>query len=219
MWPDDMGALPSKSAAQRFLYDHEVSRDRVILAAAARLFFARGYDAVGVDEIGAAAGVTGPAIYRHFAGKEDILTTLFDSAMDRLLQLAGPQADDPEAELDALIHAQVAFAVEDCELLSIYAREDRSLSPEVRRRLHRRQGQYVDRWIDALGRCHPGHDEAKLRATAHAMIGLVLSMAYWPRSLLNTPGLREHVHALVLEGVSALGNRTPFVPSAGDRQH
>lgn len=183
-----------------------VSRDQVILAAAARLFYARGYDAVGVDEIGAAAGVTGPAIYRHFDGKEDVLIALFDSAMDRLLQLAGPHEDDPHAELDALIEAQIAFAVEDQELLSIYAREDRSLSPNARRRLHRRQRLYVDRWVDALGRCYPHHQEVELTATAHAMIGLILSMVYWPRSVLDAPELRAQVRSLVLEGVNALAD-------------
>ena len=62
-------------------------RDRAILDSAKRLFYERGYDGVGVDEIGAASGVTGPAIYRHFTGKEEILATLFDEAMVRLREL------------------------------------------------------------------------------------------------------------------------------------
>jgi AcrR family transcriptional regulator len=185
-----------------------MSRDKAILAAASQLFYARGYDAVSVDEIGAAAGVTGPAIYRHFDGKEEILTTLFDSAMDRLLQLAGRPEDDPRAELDALIEAQIAFALDDRELLSIYAREDRSLTPQARRRLHRRERQYVDRWIGALERCHPESEEAELVVAAHAMIGLVLSVANWPESVLRTPGLRELLHALALDGARTFEGRT-----------
>src|SRR3712207_7203981 len=49
------------------------SRREQILQAAAQLFAERGSRAVGVDDVGAAVGVTGPAIYRHFAGKDAML--------------------------------------------------------------------------------------------------------------------------------------------------
>jgi AcrR family transcriptional regulator len=69
-----------------------MARDRDILRVAERLFYERGYGAVGVDLIGAEAGVTGPAIYSHFRGKADILAALFDEAMDRMLALARNRA-------------------------------------------------------------------------------------------------------------------------------
>ena len=47
-----------------------------ILAAAVKLFHERGYHATGMDDIGAEAGISGPAIYRHFKGKEEILEVL-----------------------------------------------------------------------------------------------------------------------------------------------
>ena len=47
--------------------------------AALNLFSEKGYAAVGVDEIGAAAGVKGPAIYHYFKGKEAILTELLNT--------------------------------------------------------------------------------------------------------------------------------------------
>lgn len=62
-----------------------MERDERILEAAEMLFFERGFDGVGVDEIGQAAGVSGSAIYRHFQGKNEILATLFDRAIDALL--------------------------------------------------------------------------------------------------------------------------------------
>ena len=40
-----------------------------ILEAAAGLVAERGYHEVGMTDIGAAAGITGSAIYRHFDGK------------------------------------------------------------------------------------------------------------------------------------------------------
>ena len=56
-------------------------RREQILAAAANLFLSRGYGAVGIDSIGAAAGISGPAIYRHFRGKHDILQALLHDAV------------------------------------------------------------------------------------------------------------------------------------------
>ena len=41
-----------------------------LLSAAERLFAERGFLAVRLEDIGAAAGVSGPAIYRHFPNKE-----------------------------------------------------------------------------------------------------------------------------------------------------
>ncbi|MBS2080005.1 helix-turn-helix domain-containing protein, partial [Mycobacterium tuberculosis] len=40
-----------------------------LLSAAERLFAERGFLAVRLEDIGAAAGVSGPAIYRHFPSK------------------------------------------------------------------------------------------------------------------------------------------------------
>lgn len=55
-----------------------ICKKEKIMDAALNLFSEKGYAAVGVDEIGAAAGVKGPAIYHYFRGKEAILTELID---------------------------------------------------------------------------------------------------------------------------------------------
>ena len=59
-----------------------ISRREVIVTAAADLFARSGYAAVGMDDIGAAAGVTGPAIYRHFDSKAAVLAAVFDRIID-----------------------------------------------------------------------------------------------------------------------------------------
>lgn len=184
-----------------------MTRDRAILDAAARLFYARGFHGVGVDEIGVAAGVTGPAIYRHFRNKDEILATLFDQAMDRLLQLAGPRREDPWEELRALVRAQAEFALRDRELLSVYSREDRSLAEPSRRRLHRRQRQHVERWVDTLARCYPKRGKDELTSAAYAMIGLLLSLVHWPREARAMEDLEGLLEQLVEGGLSALDER------------
>jgi AcrR family transcriptional regulator len=111
-----------------------MARHQEILRVAERLFYERGYGAVGVDLIGAESGVTGPAIYSHFSGKAEILAALFDGAMDRMLVLAGPVRDDPVDELRHLAKQHAQFVLENRELLTVYTREDRALPDEARRR-------------------------------------------------------------------------------------
>lgn len=194
-----------------------MSRDRNILQAAARLFYERGFDAVGVDEIGARAGVTGPAIYRHFSGKDEILATLFDEAMDRLLVQVGTPVRNPQAELDHLIRAHAEFALSDRELISVYAREDRSLAEPFRRRIHRRQRQYVERWIEVLRRCYPDRSDDELTSAAYAAIGLLVSVAHWPRAALQTEGLVDLLAAVVMGGLSALAESDRAPAKAASR--
>ena len=62
-----------------------VPRREQLLEAAAVLFAERGYHAVGIDDIGAAAGISGPGVYRHFAGKQALLAALCERALHRML--------------------------------------------------------------------------------------------------------------------------------------
>src|SRR3982751_3946761 len=61
------------------------SRRDEILEIAVGLFAARGYHGVSMDDIGAAAGVTGPALYHHFAGKEAMLAAALIPVSEGLL--------------------------------------------------------------------------------------------------------------------------------------
>src|SRR5919109_1419120 len=53
-----------------------------LIAAAARLFAARGYYAVTVDDLGEALGISGPALYRHFSSKQALLVAVFDQVIE-----------------------------------------------------------------------------------------------------------------------------------------
>src|SRR5918999_5940164 len=59
-------------------------RKERILASATSLFEENGFHGAGIDDIAAAAGVTGPAIYRHFKNKDAVLVALFDRLAERL---------------------------------------------------------------------------------------------------------------------------------------
>lgn len=145
-------------------------RRELLLDAAADLFAARGYHAVGIDDIGAAAGISGPGVYRHFAGKQALLEDLCDRAMTRMLDGAlslskGTTSDGP---LEALVDLHVEFAVGERALLGVWAREQRALSDDVRRSLRTRQREYERAWAEVAGRLRDdlGADEVRVAVTS-----------------------------------------------------
>jgi AcrR family transcriptional regulator len=60
--------------------DRSAATTRLILDTARGLFAAQGYEAVSIDMIAAAAGVTKGACYHHFASKRDLFERVIDEA-------------------------------------------------------------------------------------------------------------------------------------------
>ena len=93
-----------------------------ILNCALELFAARGYDAVGVQEIVEAAGITKPTLYHYFGSKQGLLKTLVDGYAEPFYQAVSQAADyhpsnpwgrgDLPGTLTALARAYFKFAVE-----------------------------------------------------------------------------------------------------------
>jgi AcrR family transcriptional regulator len=183
-----------------------VARDRQILDAAAALFYEKGFHGVGVDEIGKQVGISGPALYRHFAGKDEILATLFNEAMDELISATASVFDDPHRDLERLIRHHVEFSVTHRHLVNVYQREDRSLVEPWRRHFDRRMRQYASRWEATLRRCFPDASDQHIAAGTQAALGLIHSVAYWPTKLVRgDDDLPDFLCRLVTEGLSTLG--------------
>jgi AcrR family transcriptional regulator len=155
------------------------SRREQILRAAARLFAERGSRAVGMDDIGAAVGVTGPAIYRHFAGKDAMLAEMLVRISEFLLAGGSERVTDagadPAAQLRALIAFQVDFALDNPALITVQDRDLGSLPDAEAAQVRRLQRRYVEVWVTVLARLHPTADAATCRARAHAVFGLINS--------------------------------------------
>ncbi len=151
-------------------------RREQILHSAAALFAERGFHAVGVDDIGAAAGISGPGVYRHFAGKQAVLESLVDRAMTQMLDGATAitdRRDEPRVTLEALVDLHVRFAVEQRSLIGVWVRESRSLSDDVRRSLRGRMRAYEQTWHQVLAAVRPGlaaDDVAVLSGATLAML-------------------------------------------------
>jgi len=155
-------------------------RRELLLEAAAELFAARGYHAVGIDDIGAAAGITGPGVYRHFPGKQVLLEHLCDRAMTRMLEGArSTPAEQPDAAaaLPALVDLHVRFAVGERALLGVWAREQRALSDDVRRSLRSRQRAYELVWREVLAPLREDLSADEVQVTVTSTLALLNSTA------------------------------------------
>lgn len=97
----------SVTAVQRRPKDRKAQ----IVRAAARAFSDRGYHAVGVDEIAAEVGISGPALYRHFANKYALLVATAQYTAEMLVN-AARSADDPGRPAAERLRAITAALIE-----------------------------------------------------------------------------------------------------------
>ena len=162
-----------------------------LLSAAERLFAERGFLAVRLEDIGAAAGVSGPAIYRHFPNKESLLVELLVGISTRLLAGARDvraRNSDTAAALNDLVDFHLDFALGESDLIRIQDRDLAHLPEAAERQVRKAQRQYVEVWVGVLRELNPRLAEADARLTAHAAFGLLNST---PHSMKSPDGSRS----------------------------
>ena len=155
-------------------------KDR-ILAAAADLVARHGYHAVGMADIGAAAGIVGSGIYRHFDSKAALLSALLEQLMDEMEHSAAAVvagAPDDRTALDRLVENHVRFAIEKRRLLQVYYREAHHLPEDDLRRLRRGQRHYIEEWVIALAPLRRDLSDAELRVVVHAALGTTQAVLF-----------------------------------------
>jgi AcrR family transcriptional regulator len=158
------------------------SRRDQILDIAVDLFATRGYHGVSMDDVGAAAGVTGPALYHHFAGKEAMLEAALIPVSEGLL--AGGRTrvaehdGDSRALLDSLVDFHVDFALANPAVIALHLHELDRLPEEPRRAIRRLQRQYVEVWVRALRALRTELAVPEARVLAHAAFGLMNSTPF-----------------------------------------
>ncbi|MGO1507260.1 MAG: TetR/AcrR family transcriptional regulator [Microbacterium sp.] len=162
----------------------KAERADALLAEAARLFAERGYPGVSLEEIGAAVGVSGPAVYRHFAGKQALLGAVLVKVSEDLVtggtRVAG-ESDGADERMAALIAFHVDFALGNADVIRVHDRDLAHLSDADRAAVRHLQRTYIDLWISALAPLHEAPaDELRLRV--QACFGLINSTPHSTRS-------------------------------------
>lgn len=182
----------------------KAERRSEILNAATKLMARDGFRGVRLDDIGAAVGVSGPAMYRHFSSKEDLLWEMLVDISERLLTAGhAVVAAEPDArrQLEGLIEVQVNFVVTEPDLISVQYRDLGALPDVNRRKIRSLQREYVELWIAALSALHPEFDEVEARIHVHGVIGLLNSSPRAPRAPRDD--LRRILTKMALSAIEA----------------
>lgn len=156
-----------------------------------------------MDELGRRAGLSGPSLYRYFSGKDEILATLLNEAMDELLGATRPVHDDALADLHRALRHHIDFALANRPLVTLYQREVRSLVEPWSRSFTRRGAEYSRAWEKLVARARPNLDDAAVAVTAQSWLGMVFSVATWPERVLSTPQVADRILDLLTRGANA----------------
>ena len=184
----------------------KASRREQILAAAAELFARHGFHGVGIDDIGAAVGISGPALYRHFRSKDAMLGEMLNSISHYLLDGGTARADateDPELVLAELVDFHVNFALTQPSLITVQERNLANLTDVDRKQVRALQRRYVEVWVRAIRDAVAGVSEREARSAAHAVFGLINSTPY--NRYLDDTELADLLRRLALGALHSLG--------------
>lgn len=185
----------------------KAARRAEILDAAARQMAERGFAGVRLEDIGGAVGVSGPAMYRHFSSKTDLLDQMLIDISHRLrdggAEVVG-RGLPPAATLQALIHFHIDVLVTKPDLIVVQDRDLGSTTPEANHLVRSLQRRYVELWVDVLLDLSAAQDATPLRrdearVRVHAMFGLLNSSPRLPA--YREAALRELLTAMAWAAV------------------
>jgi AcrR family transcriptional regulator len=197
-------------------------RREEILGAAADLFARRGFHGVSIADIGAAVGMSGPALYRHFPSKEAVLSEMLLRISQQLLDEGSRRAvaaPDAPAALQALLRWHIEFALSQPALITVQFRELGNVPQSAQRQIRRLQRLYVEEWVTVLSELVPGVPQATLRTATHAAFGLLNSTPH-SASELSTGAMADLLYAMAQAALRAVGtpgpaDARPCSPAAG----
>jgi AcrR family transcriptional regulator len=154
-------------------------RREQILASAVQLFHERGYHATGIDDIGGAAGISGPGVYRHYANKEAILADAIVKGVGESqakIEEIVSSSDDPKQMIERLARNSVRAITNNPSIAAIVLFEQRILAPETREFLDQQGERNIKAWSQPLMKLRPELSTSEAR---------LLVLAVW--RLLETP--------------------------------
>jgi AcrR family transcriptional regulator len=201
------------------------NRKAQLADAAAELFRKHGYHQVSVNDIASAAGVTGPAVYRHFRGKQDILAHVLLTGMDTfglVTERALATQGTPAEQLTALLRAVAALAVDRREITALWRWEGRHLAEADRTKIRHRGGELIAQWGIALRDVRPTLSLADAELLGWATLSVYGSVSVHhvspPRRRFEE--LLVRLAASVTEWTAPAGEPTPppRAPTPGSRR-
>jgi AcrR family transcriptional regulator len=170
---------PSPAADPPSLRLGTPSRREQVLAAATGLFAQRGFHDVSMEDIGAAAGIAGPSVYRHFPSKAALMVAISHRAADRLALAAerALQTSDERSALRRLAASYVHTILHTPELLVSFSADRVTMPDRDKADLLRVQRDYVAQWVALLSAVRPSLPPREAKITVHAALTIANDLA------------------------------------------
>jgi AcrR family transcriptional regulator len=168
--------MPSSTRSRR----RPRGRREVILSAAADLFIQNGVANTGINDIGAAAGITGPGVYRHFVSKAAILSAIGAQALNEFLpqlRSIAEAGDDPWVTLERIVGNMADSILANRAAVAVMTSERKQFEPRFRARVEKAHRAHMAEWVRNLHVVYPNHSEPDLDRAAHGVYTMVLSLA------------------------------------------
>ncbi len=175
-------------------------RRELILRSAADLMADRGYPAVSMAQIGAAAGIVGSGVYRHFESKSLLLSAVLGRVITKMVagtddviaqQLAGFEL------LETLVRTQATIVINNRASVAVYLRDSGNVPPDDLRALRRSQRELVEHWISLCQSVAPQTGSIQVRTAVQAVFALINSVCTYDNPL-PPPELIESISRMAL---------------------
>lgn len=187
------------------------NRKALIRAAAADLFRRHGFHNVSVAEVADAVDITAPALYRHFANKQELLLDVVVHELEAIDAAAGDSKD-----FDELVRALAVFAAERQGLGALWQRESRHLEERQRAQIWRNARNTMADLVPLVGARRPDLDEADIALVTLAVLGVFTVR----RGSRQAPAKRRYEQVLVRLAQAVADTRfadsAPFAAQAPD---
>jgi len=193
----------------------ENSRRGEILAAAARLFREKGFDAATIRDITGMVGIASGSTFCHFKSKRDMLDAVAIEGMQHLLAEAEVIAQRPLSAEDRLLlltRCHMAFLHDSPsrDFVAVLFYELRSLSPHAREAVMELMNRYEAIWQNCLGMISPCRPSSTNSNLLHRLLFGALNWTvqwYQPEDQPAPEFLAEEIASVLLWGIKAVPGR------------
>jgi AcrR family transcriptional regulator len=181
-----------------------------LLAVAARVFAARGYDRTTMRDLSRASHMSLAGMYYYVRGKEDLLFEIERGCFERVregAERALADASGPEERLQAFIRHHVQFFATHMDEMKVLSHEAESLTGAPLEEVRKLKRAYVDLCEELLARLEEqnGGERVNRHVATYALFGMMNWIYTWydPEGSVGALELADSICRLFLNGYAA----------------
>jgi AcrR family transcriptional regulator len=205
--------MMSDEAAQKAAVADPPRREQ-LLGVAAELFLHNGYESVTVEMICAKAGISGPALYCHFQGKQALLIAVVERGLRSLHEFARATVEsesDPATALATMVDFHIRSVMNAPPTPLIFLKNEHAFPELDRRRVRREMNLYAEEWISTVIPLRPDLSEPEIRLLTHSVFSMLNAIATLNKGLDHDSIIATMSHAAIqaLTAVPHPADKTP----------